>query len=122
MRMVAALVKPGADILASLDPGKVNLWHMATGIIGEAGELIDAIKKSVVYNKPLDCTNIVEELGDMEFYMEGLRAVLGITREETLDKNIEKLSTGPKARYKRGYSDAAAQARSDKVDDIGTPS
>jgi NTP pyrophosphatase (non-canonical NTP hydrolase) len=86
------------------------MWHAATGIIGEAGELIDAIKKHVIYNKPLDHANIVEELGDLEFYMEYMRQVTGTTREETLAQNMAKLGI----RYAKGYSDQAAQVRADK--------
>ena len=86
--MVRSLVKPGAKIIASLTPEAANAWHHATGVAGEAGELLDAIKKHVVYNKPLDRANVIEELGDLEFYMEGLRQGLGITREETIQGNI----------------------------------
>jgi hypothetical protein len=58
---------------------------------------------------------VIEELGDLEFYMEGLRQGFGITREEVLTTNIYKLALGPKARYKGGkYSDKAAQDRADK--------
>lgn len=114
--MVAALAKPGADIIATLTPEKAHSLHMVVGISGEAGELLDAVKKSVIYNKELDRENVVEELGDLEFYLEGLRAGLGITREETLEANISKLLTSEKARYKLGqYSDQAAQTRADKV-------
>lgn len=109
--MVKALVKSGDMILASLSPQKVDAWHAATGVVGEAGELIDAVKKYVIYNKPLDRENMVEELGDLEFYMEQIRQCVGITREETLEYNIKKLSV----RYENlKYSDAAAQARADK--------
>lgn len=109
--MVAALVKPGDDIIVSLTPAKADLWHMATGVSGESGELLDAIKKHVIYNKPLDRNNVVEELGDLEFYMEGIRQNLGITRDETITQNIEKLSV----RYHGlSYSDQKAQDRADK--------
>jgi len=109
--MIAALVKPGAVIQNSLTSNSINLWHMATGISGEAGELLDAIKKHVIYNKALDVENVIEELGDLEFYMEGLRQALNITREETIKKNIEKLSV----RYHGlTYSDQKAQDRADK--------
>jgi NTP pyrophosphatase (non-canonical NTP hydrolase) len=112
--MVATLAKPGDDILASLTPLKCHLWHMASCIPGEAGELFDAVKKHVIYNKPMDRLNVVEELGDLEFYMEGLRQGLGITREETLAANVAKLGE----RYKGlKYSDKAAQERADKVSD-----
>lgn len=108
--MVAALVKPGEKIIESLTPVKAHLLHMSVGISGEAGELLDAIKKHVVYNKEVDRENVIEELGDLEFYMEGLRQGLGITREETIAHNISKLGV----RYAGGYSDKAAQERADK--------
>lgn len=109
--MVSVLVKHGDWILSELTGEKVDLWHAATGVSGEAGELLDAIKKHVVYNKPLDRQNIVEELGDMEFYMEQLRQRLDITRDETLTENRKKLAK----RYENyQYSNAAAQARADK--------
>ena len=109
--MVARLIKPGESILESMSPEGMNLLHMAVGVSGEAGELIDAVKKHAVYNKPIDRDNIIEELGDLEFYMEGLRAELGITREETLEGNIIKLGK----RYKDlKYSDQQAQDRADK--------
>lgn len=114
--MVHHLKKPGAAIQDQLSPTKVDLLHMAVGISGEAGELLDAVKKHTVYNKDINRENIVEELGDLEFYMEGLRQVLKISREETLEANITKLATGKNARYKDGYTDAAAQARADKMD------
>lgn len=114
--MVAALAKPGEDILATLTPTQAHLLHMAVGIAGEAGELLDAIKKHVVYNKPLDMENVIEENGDLEFYLEGLRAAVGITRQQAIEANIAKLLTSPKARYKLGvYTDQAAQERADKA-------
>ena len=112
--MVKALVKDGTAIIAGLNGGTAHAIHMAIGISGESGELLDAIKKHVIYNKPLDRDNVVEELGDLEFYMEGLRQGLGITREETIQANIAKLGV----RYANGYSDAAANARADKASEI----
>ena len=110
--LVSALAKPGADILAKLTPEDCHLWHMATGIAGETGELVDAVKNPVIYRKPINRENVIEELGDLEFYMEGLRQGLGITREETLEANIQKLSV----RYaSKTYSDKQAQERADKA-------
>ena len=43
-------------------------------------------------SQAIDRENVIEELGDLEFYMEGVRQNLGITREETLNHNIQKLS------------------------------
>lgn len=88
-----------------------DLMHAAIGICGEAGELGDAIKKHVVYNKPLDRTNVIEELGDLRFYMQAMQTLLGISEQEVLQHNACKLMV----RYEDlEYSDAAAQARADK--------
>jgi len=109
--LVCALAKPGEAIVASITPDTAHQLHMAVGISGEAGELLDAVKKAAIYCKPIDLQNVIEELGDLEFYMEGLRQGLGITRDQCLAANIEKLSK----RYHAGsYSDAQAQARADK--------
>lgn len=112
--MVKALAKNGETIAAEIDGADAHLLHMAVGVSGEAGELLDAIKKKVIYRKPLDMENVIEELGDIEFYLEGIRQGLGITREQCLEANIAKLLG---KRYKDGkYSDQAAQERADKAD------
>lgn len=111
--MVAKLIKPGEDILASMTPEKMDLVHCALGISGEAGEVVDAIKKYVAFNMELDRAKVVKEMGDLEFYLEAARQNLGITREEILAANIEKLATGENARYANGYSDKAALERVD---------
>lgn len=109
--MVAALVKPGDAIRAVLTASDCHLIHMSIGVAGEAGELIDAVKKHTIYRTPLDLENVIEELGDLEFYMEGLRQGLGLTREQCLEANIQKLSK----RYEGlKYSDQAAKERKDK--------
>jgi len=95
-----------------------NLEHMLIGTYGEGGELADAIKKHTIYGKPLDLVNVVEELGDLEFYLAGIRQMLGIKREDVLTNNLVKLQ----ARYPKGsYSDADAQARADKLPEATTP-
>ena len=110
--MVKSLLRSGEDIQATLTASEANLLHLALGISGEAGEVADAVKKSVIYNKPLDRDNIIEELGDLEFYMEGLRQAIGVTSEEVIESNVQKLGK----RYASGkYSDKQAQDRADKV-------
>src|SRR6266436_2194571 len=101
---VSKLVKPSKEIFLELNNSDCNLIHMILGICGESGELLDAIKNKVIYQKKLDLENIIEELGDLEFYMEGLRQELNISREECLEHNIKKLSI----RYKElQYSNEA---------------
>jgi NTP pyrophosphatase (non-canonical NTP hydrolase) len=114
--MVRSLAKDGDAILADMDGADAHLLHMAVGVAGEAGELLDAIKKGVIYRKPIDMPNVIEELGDLEFYMSGVRDALGISREQCLQANMDKLSV----RYAGGtYSDEDARARADKGDGEG---
>ena len=92
--------------------GTLNLVHMALGIAGESGELVDAVKKSFAYNKPLDLANVHEELGDILFYVQGMLNFLGteFTLADIAALNTKKLTK----RYPVGYTDAAAIARADK--------
>lgn len=91
--------------------GPDGLMHCAIGIAGEAGELADCIKKVWVYGAALDRANLVEELGDLEWYMEALRGLAGITRLEVLEENIKKLTK----RYPQEYTDELALRRLDKA-------
>jgi NTP pyrophosphatase (non-canonical NTP hydrolase) len=108
--MVTALAKPGQNILDTLTPNDCHILHMAVGVSGESGELLDAIKKSVIYRKELDMTNVIEEIGDILFFIEGLCQGLNITQETCVQANIKKLGK----RYGEIYSDEAAQLRADK--------
>lgn len=91
--------------------GGDGLMHCAVGIAGEAGELLDAIKKTWVYDKSLDRANVIEELGDIEFYAEALRTLLDIDRDEVIAANVAKLEK----RYPTKYTDELALARLDKA-------
>lgn len=91
-----------------------HAMHMATGIAGEAAELSEAIAQASFNGSALDRENLIEELGDIEFYLEGLRQAHDITRTEVLATNISKLMK----RYGEAfaYSDRAAQQRADKAE------
>ena len=91
-----------------------DILHAAVGISGEAGELLDAVKKHWAYGKPLDMVNVIEELGDLEYYMRAMYKVLNLNRDDVLMANIEKLNK----RYPSGYTNEAALARADKVPDM----
>lgn len=100
---VRNLIKPDTEAMMAL--------HAGLGVCGEAGELADAIKKEYIYKKPRDLANVIEELGDLEWYMQAVRNHYGLTRENILQANADKLSV----RYKQlKYSDEAAIERADK--------
>lgn len=64
--MVRVLAKKGELILEGMTPASVHNLHMAVGIAGEIAELVEAFELGK------DRANKLEELGDIEFYMEGL--------------------------------------------------
>lgn len=47
-----------------------RLLHAALGCAGECGEIINAVKKTWIYGKPLDVENVIEECGDILFYLQ----------------------------------------------------
>lgn len=111
IEFVDSLIKPAGEILSAMTPGQANLIHMALGIAGEAGELVDAIKRNTMYNKPLDLDNVKEELGDLLFYMTGIMIELEFTTEEVAAANVAKLQ---KRYASKQYSDKQAIERADK--------
>jgi NTP pyrophosphatase (non-canonical NTP hydrolase) len=117
-QFVRSIVKPGHDILLQLTPLQASILHMAVGVSGEAGELLDAVKKHAVYQKQLDFDNVREEAGDILFYLTGLLNELGLTLNECIEANVEKLSK----RYpEKRYTNEAAIARADKLDVVNEP-
>jgi NTP pyrophosphatase (non-canonical NTP hydrolase) len=110
-KMVAALSKPGKDILKSLTPEKCEIIHMILGLFTEVGELGDAIKKWTMYEKELDFANVEEELGDIEFFKTRIHQMFNINRERALIHNLNKLAERYKG-YK--YSNQRAHDRADK--------
>jgi NTP pyrophosphatase (non-canonical NTP hydrolase) len=101
-----------ASLFKVMNPNVLNQLHAAVGISGEAGELLDAIKKVWVYNKPLDRENVIEELGDLRFYIQAMMIYASITEQEVLQHNADKLA---KRYIGLRYSDQAAQDRADKT-------
>ena len=49
-----------------------HINHMGLGIVGEMGEIVDQLKKAHIYGKPLDQINIIEEVGDVAYYVAGV--------------------------------------------------
>ena len=90
-----------------LDKAEHDLLHFGLGISTEAGELLDALKKSWFYGKPLDLVNIREELGDLLWYIAALHQRMGWDMELTMEANIAKL----RKRYPEKFTKADALNR-----------
>lgn len=86
-QFVKQLLKADSDAMMKI--------HAAVGVAGEAGELLDAIKKVYIYGQALTekhLINIVEELGDLEFYMQAMRNLFSLDRQTILESNAVKLA------------------------------
>lgn len=64
--MVKVLAKGGTEVISGLTPLSAHLLHMAVGISGEIGELIENHLETGGHE------NKIEEFGDIEFYFEGI--------------------------------------------------
>jgi len=70
------------------------------GLAGEAGEVIDVLKKHIFHGHDLDREKLKKEFGDAEWYLTALEISNGFTKDEILQANVEKL----RKRYKNGFT------------------
>lgn len=91
----------------NFQPVDSRLLHGAIGCCTEAGELLDAVKKALFYNRRMDETNLKEEVGDLLWYIALVIDSQGWTFEDVMDRNIQKL----RIRYPEQFSEQAEQDR-----------
>jgi NTP pyrophosphatase (non-canonical NTP hydrolase) len=90
--------------LAELDTQKFHTERMLTAAVGmsaEAGEFTEVVKKMIFQGKPVNEENLFHlkrELGDIMWYVSQACIGLGVSLEEVIQMNFEKLS----ARYPEG--------------------
>lgn len=89
------------------EPRTIRLLHSSMGLVTEAGELLDALKKFIFYGKDLDLINIKEEIGDSQWYTAIALDEIGNSYEEIWALVIKKLQ----ARYKGKFNKEGAISR-----------
>lgn len=78
---------------------KGHLFNGVLGLAGEAGECADLVKKHCYQDaRPID-DDLIDELGDVLWYVAETAAALGVSLEEVAVRNVEKL----KKRYPEGF-------------------
>lgn len=86
----------------SMHSFEAKLGTGGLGLSGEAGEVADLVKKLLYHGKEFDeetREKMVSELGDILWYLTfTAKNVCGVSLQEVLDKNVEKLQS----RYKTG--------------------
>ena len=73
--------------------------NAALGLAGEAGEVVELIKKARFHGKPYDTEAIKKELGDVLWYVNQMAHAHGLSLEEIAQANVAKL----RARYPNGF-------------------
>ena len=81
--------------------GDALIVNSALGLCGESGEVADHVKKSFFQGHVLCKEQLVEELGDVAWYIATMAHALETDLETVLQKNIDKL----KRRYPDGFSE-----------------
>lgn len=69
------------------------------GMCGEAGECIDILKKHEFQGHPLDGNKLMDELGDVLWYVAQTASGLRVSLEDVAQHNIDKL----RKRYPEGF-------------------
>lgn len=63
----------------------------ALGLGGEAGEVLDDVKKRKYHGRDIPIEHTAEELGDVLWYVANLASQLGYTLEDIIRMNVIKL-------------------------------
>lgn len=69
----------------------IRLTHASLGMLTEAGEFGNVVKKALFYGKPIDRVNAAEELGDQLWYIAIACQALELDLAEIMLRNIQKL-------------------------------
>lgn len=81
------------------DGAREELANAAMGLAGEAGELVDLVKKSLFHGKPAAKRDIESEAGDVLYYLARICRCAGTTLERVASGNVAKLQK----RYPAGF-------------------
>ena len=96
--------------MTTLNPAlseKDVLINGVMGLCGESGEAIDIVKKWLAQGHELDKEKLAKELGDICWYLAETATALGLSLEDIMAANIEKL----KDRYPEGFDPARSVNR-----------
>ena len=96
-----------AQRTSSTSTARAKIENGCLGLAGESGEVCDILKKHLFQGHGLDGDSVIDELGDVLWYISELAAGLNKTLEEVATHNIAKL----KARYPDGFDPERSQHR-----------
>lgn len=90
-----------------LTRGEIFLLGHTLAALSEMGEFGDEVKKIVFHRHPMDLNKLTLELGDVCWYIASLCTLLGISLEDVMRANIDKLMIA----YPRGFTPEGSRKR-----------
>lgn len=85
--------------------GEKRLVENTLGLVGEAGEVAEKIKKYIRDNTKVSQKDIIKELGDVVFYATALANYFYSNLPEVLETNMDKLNSRAKRGVIKGSGD-----------------
>lgn len=98
----AQALSDSLDVIDNFGVSPERVLTAAIGISAEGGEFAEIVKKCIFQGKPMDDEaqyHMKRELGDIMWYIAQACIALGVSLEDVLDTNIQKLE----ARYPDGF-------------------
>lgn len=89
---------------------QVMISWATIGLIGEAGEVAELIKKGIYHQRGINRENVKKELGDVLWYVAALCKEFDFTMEEVMQGNVDKLLE----RFPDGYTPENTSPRGTK--------
>ncbi len=86
-------------------PEKHAIVYPTLGMMGEAGETSEKVKKWLRGDTELDKYELLKEAGDVLWYLTSLADDLGYTLEDLVQANVEKLSSRKERNVLHGNGD-----------------
>lgn len=87
-----------------LNPSQV-LSMSCLGLAGEAGEVIELVKKHLYHGRSLDANQLELEIGDILWYLHSLCEATGISIERAFERNTDKILDRHPKGFDTGYMD-----------------
>lgn len=96
-----------AERTARQVPARERFINFGMGLAGEAGEVVDYLKKVCFHGHSFDTNKLAEELGDLMWYIATVATTAGLSLDIVAVQNIEKL----RKRYPDGFSEERSRER-----------
>lgn len=77
----------------------LRLIEAVMGLSGESGECVDVVKKNIFQNHEIDREHLIEELGDVLWYIAEGATALNTDLDTIMETNIKKI----RKRYPNGF-------------------